>query len=108
MERGIFCAVTETLPQETLDAFVAWLEAEGMVIADADLVSRPMRCPTCGGRGFKVDTLTPRERQLLARGLLRDHDRTPCPLCRGARQIPVEQSLTPAPVLITRFLGLSS
>lgn len=67
---------------DVLSKFVDWLTSEGIVLARwGPAKERQVRCPRCRGKGFDPEALSPREAQLLDRGLLKDADRAACPMC---------------------------
>lgn len=75
-------------PFEVLSDFWNWLEAQGLLIAEYGAAKqRRVTCGACHGRGFDPGALTPREQQLLRRGLLTDVERPRCAECDGTGMV---------------------
>lgn len=101
---------------DVLTEFVDWLTGQGLLIAKyGRRGERKVKCPICRGRGFDADKLTPRQAQLLAKGLLSDADRERCEACRADpgyvwEEYVDDDSLQPHHErwgsLFARFLGL--
>lgn len=111
----MLAAVEPRKVNDTLTEFVDWLERDGIILARYGAArERTRTCRVCRGRGFDPGRLTPRESQLLAKGLLPDSARTTCRRCHGNGQevetyvdeeslAPIHESYT---LLFARFLDI--
>lgn len=78
-------------PFDVLTEFAHWLEAEGYMLCQYGAPRfRRVRCEKCKGRKIDAEALTPRQRQLLHKGVLKDEEWPPCPRCHGEGYIELE------------------